>query len=66
MKIILLAGNKYIGKTTTLNMVYNQLAQNMPNPPQQVNCVQACPQHYVLIKTTNNHIADCQNIIRNI
>lgn len=33
MKIILLTGRPNTGKTTTLNMVYNQLTQGMTNPP---------------------------------
>jgi len=33
MKIILLSGNHSIGKTTTLNLVYDQLIQGMQNPP---------------------------------
>ena len=34
MKIIMLSGNQNTGKTTTLKLVYDQLAQNMPSPPQ--------------------------------
>jgi Flp pilus assembly CpaF family ATPase len=33
MKIILLAGNANTGKTTTLNLVYVDLAKQMKNPP---------------------------------
>jgi len=33
MKIVLLAGNHSTGKTTTLNLVYDQLILGMKNPP---------------------------------
>jgi len=54
---------RFSGNVKVLVIACSTGRSEFDNP---VNCVQACPQHYVLIKTTNNHIADCQSIIRNI
>jgi hypothetical protein len=37
MKIILLSGAPHSGKTTTLNLVYNQMTSGMPSLPTKTN-----------------------------